>query len=144
MAKTIHVCLSVRGALRQKNFAGFQHDDGRQMTAREAENALFDELAKGHEVIPLTTDPCEGFDYKTGCPGHEVVDDSAGVSSLGGEFPRQQQRVRELLVEYVKLGPVGAFGAIMLRQVLVRADQAAISGNVVAMLRSFEELKECK
>lgn len=41
------------------------------MTPREVKAAFIDELLKGHELIPFG-DPCEGFDYKTGCPGHEI------------------------------------------------------------------------
>ena len=73
--KTVHMSLSVRGALKnmtRKELAGmFTHDDGRRMTADEARDALMDELAKGHEVIPFGPS-CEGFDYSGGgCPGHE-------------------------------------------------------------------------
>ena len=75
--KTVHMCLSVRGALKNMNkhqLAGmFDHDDGRPMTAAEAQDALMDELAKGHEVIPFGK-PCEGFSYIDGCPGHEHAD----------------------------------------------------------------------
>jgi len=38
-------------------------------SVEEFKNSLYDELAKGHEVIPMGE--CEGFDYKTGCPGHD-------------------------------------------------------------------------
>jgi hypothetical protein len=38
-------------------------------SVRELRSALMDEIAQGHEVLP--TGECEGFDYKTGCPGHE-------------------------------------------------------------------------
>lgn len=38
--------------------------------------AMLDLLARGHELIPMNE--CEGFDPKTGCPGHredaEVTD----------------------------------------------------------------------
>lgn len=75
MAKrVIHLSLSVRGALlnwSDQEFKGvFSHPDGRKMTPHEAKNALMDELAKGHEVIPCSNG-CEGFDFKKGCPGHE-------------------------------------------------------------------------
>lgn len=66
------------------------------------------------------------------------------MRSVGEEFPKEQARVRELLTVYKKIGPAGAFGALMLEQALQRADQAAISGDVVAVLRSFQELKECQ
>ena len=65
------------------------------------------------------------------------------MSSLGDEFPKEQSRVRELLGFY-KTIPAGAFGAAMLEQALRRADEAAISGDPVAILRSYEELKGCQ
>lgn len=64
--------------------------------------------------------------------------------SLGEAFPQEQARVRELLEQYIAIGPNGAFGAAMIRQALTRAEQAAINGDVVAMLRSYEELKGCQ
>ena len=66
------------------------------------------------------------------------------MSSVGEEFPKEQARVRELLLQYKAIGPAGTLGAIMIEQALQRADQAAISGDVVAILRSFVELKECQ
>ena len=75
--KTVHMSLSVRGALKnmtRKQLAGlFTHDDGRRMSADEAKDALMEELAKGHEVIPFGP-ACEGFDYSGGgCPGHVIA-----------------------------------------------------------------------
>lgn len=63
-------------------------------------------------------------------------------ASVGELFPKEQARVRELLGVYKSI-PTGGFGAIMLEQVLRRADEAAISGDPVAILRSYEELKGC-
>lgn len=65
------------------------------------------------------------------------------VQSLGEAFPLEQVRVRELLGFYKEI-PTGMFGAVMLEQVLQRADKAAISGDVIAMLKSYEELKGCQ
>ena len=70
-----HCSLTVRGFLSSARYpAGyvglFTHDDGRAMSPEEARNALFDELARGHEVIPFGP-ACEGFDHSGGgCPGH--------------------------------------------------------------------------
>lgn len=74
MTRTIHLCLDIRGALMHRHFKGFQHDDGRPMTSREAQAALMDELAKGRRVLPVC-DPadCPDFDYQTGCPGHPTA-----------------------------------------------------------------------
>lgn len=66
------------------------------------------------------------------------------MSSLGEQYPVEQARVRKLLGSYREIGPAGTFGASMLEQVLQRADQAAMSGNVIAMLRSYEEMKGCQ
>lgn len=66
------------------------------------------------------------------------------MTTLGDEYPKQQARLRELIQLYSDLGPVGAFGKVVIEQVLRRADEAAISGDVVAMLRSFEEMKGCE
>lgn len=63
--------------------------------------------------------------------------------SVEQEFPKEQARVRELLAIY-KTIPTGVFGAAMIEQALRRADEAAISGDVVAILRSYEELKGCQ
>lgn len=65
------------------------------------------------------------------------------MSSVGIEFPKEQARVRELLGIY-KTIPTGMFGAAMIEKVLQRADQAAMSGDPVAILRSYEELKGCE
>jgi hypothetical protein len=34
-------------------------------------NALLNQLAEGHALLPIG-DPCEGWDPKTGCPGHRI------------------------------------------------------------------------
>jgi hypothetical protein len=66
------------------------------------------------------------------------------ATSIGEDFPREQQRCRELIELYKSIGPAGAFGAMMIEQVLQRADRAMASGDVVQILRSYQEMKECK
>ena len=63
--------------------------------------------------------------------------------TVGEDFPNEQKRVRELLKIYRTI-PSGVFGAVMIEQVLSRAEEAAISGDVIAILKSYEELKGCK
>lgn len=62
--------------------------------------------------------------------------------SLATAFPKQQARCRELLAAYHEIGPAGMFGAAVIEDVLQRADVAASEGDVVAMLRSFQEMEE--
>ena len=76
--RTIHMCVSVRGMLQwgaletKRNLRNITKTDGtRYSGVAEFRNELMNELAAGHEFIPLDGDPCEGFDYKKGCPGHE-------------------------------------------------------------------------
>ena len=66
------------------------------------------------------------------------------MNSLGEELPKEKARVREILGYYKEIGPAGAFGAAMIEQALRRADEAVISGDIMAMLRSYQELKEVK
>lgn len=80
--KRIHLCLGVRDFLKTAKFPRdfkhmFKHDDGRSMTPEEARDCLLDELARGHELIPIGT--CDNFDYSAGggCRGHEEQDAEA-------------------------------------------------------------------
>ena len=79
MTKIVHMCISVRGALRNWSPREWKNcvtdpETGRKLTPDEVRDCFFDELAKGHEVIPYG-DACEGFDYSGGgCPGHPAPD----------------------------------------------------------------------
>ncbi len=64
--------------------------------------------------------------------------------TLGEDYPKEQARVRALLIEYESIGPAGAFGKVILNDILKRADEAAISGDLGAMIRSYQEMKGCQ
>lgn len=65
------------------------------------------------------------------------------MSSLGEALPLEQTRVRELKETYLSL-PLGAgrLAAHLMELSLQRAERAAISGDVVEMLRAHEDLQE--
>lgn len=63
------------------------------------------------------------------------------VMSLAEALPLEQARVREVLEAFKSIGPAGMFGAAMIEASLRAADQAASSGDVVAMLRAYQDLK---
>lgn len=63
------------------------------------------------------------------------------MSSLAHDFPIEQARVREVLAVYRSLGVPGFFGATLIEDTLRRADEAAVSGDVIAMLRVYEEMR---
>jgi hypothetical protein len=81
--KTVHMSLSVRGALSwpkslQRNLAlGLHHDDGSVFSVEDLRTYLMDALAAGYEVIPLGD--CPGFDPKKGCPGHSIAKSMGGT-----------------------------------------------------------------
>ena len=62
--------------------------------------------------------------------------------SLAEALPQEQARVREVLGHYKEIGPAGMFGARMIEASLQNADVAVMSGDVVAMLRAYTDLKE--
>lgn len=64
------------------------------------------------------------------------------MTSLAESLPEQQRRVRRLIEVYREVGPAGQFAIAMMEQALSRAEDAAASGDVVAMIRAHEELKE--
>jgi len=72
-SQTFHMSLSVRGALgwpKRMLREMFRTDDGHPLTPDEARDELMSHLSEGHEVLPMGS--CEGFDFRTGCPGHEA------------------------------------------------------------------------
>lgn len=54
------------------------------------------------------------------------------------------ERCSKLIPIYDELGPVGQFGKAMIQQDINNAKTAISSGDVVAMLQSFEALKNCE
>ena len=62
--------------------------------------------------------------------------------SLAESLPKEQARVREVLALYKSIGPAGIIGAAMIEQDLAAADRAAASGDIVAMVRAYETLKQ--
>jgi hypothetical protein len=75
MKTLIHVCIDIRGTIWNRHFDGINHEDGTPMTAREAFNALCDELVKGRRVLPCGE--CDNFDFQKGCLGHQIAEDVA-------------------------------------------------------------------
>lgn len=63
------------------------------------------------------------------------------TETLADALPKEMARVREVLGHYREIGPAGRIGAAFIEQDLRAADQAVMSGDVVAMLRSLETLR---
>lgn len=82
MSTYSHMKMSIKGAIRNRAFRGFTNSEtGRELSPREGEEYLLDCLEKGWKYLPLGD--CPGFDYMTGCPGHEVEDETEEVNRAG-------------------------------------------------------------
>lgn len=71
MGRILHICQSVEGALKfwkTKEWKHVARENG--ISPEEAKEIFWGYLREGKRVIPLG-EPCVGFDYQTGCPGHE-------------------------------------------------------------------------
>lgn len=69
--------------------------------------------------------------------------DSVPTETLADALPREMARVRdELIPAYQSIGPSGLFGLAMLRESLDDAAKAMASGDVIAMVRAYQVLKE--
>lgn len=63
-------------------------------------------------------------------------------NTIGTALPIEMARVRdEVLAEYIGIGPSGAIAASLMRQSLDLAAMAMAEGDVVAMIRAYEDLK---
>ena len=69
---------------------------------------------------------------------------SDSTKTLAEALPAEMARVRVVLGHYREIGPVGMIGASFIERDLQAADRAVMSGDVVAMLRSYESLKQIK
>lgn len=75
---TVHMSQSITGPLRNwkskdwKNATNWiTHKDGSKYTPDELKSVFLEELAKGHECVPIGE--CDNFDYKNGCMGHPTL-----------------------------------------------------------------------
>ena len=60
--------------------------------------------------------------------------------SLAEALPREIERVQELLPLYDAI-PTGIFAATMMRESIKQAHTAMVAGDVVSMIRCYDDLK---
>jgi hypothetical protein len=68
------------------------------------------------------------------------MSDGKKIETLGDALPREMTRVREIIPLYDGV-PMGFLAATMMRQSLDRAQKALAEGDVVEMIRCYEDLK---
>lgn len=66
------------------------------------------------------------------------------IETLGDALPAEIKRCQALLPHYDAIGPVGAFGKAMIQADIDAAIKAMAEGDVVAMLRAYNALKDCE
>ncbi|HZC22395.1 MAG TPA: hypothetical protein VE866_03585 [Candidatus Binatia bacterium] len=92
----IHLSVSVRWLLGMKKSQAKRvmktlRTDGQPIQSLEQyRGILMDELAKGREFLPTSSD-CDNHDWKTGCKGHDV-------DEAGNVTPRIQAQVTPISV----------------------------------------------
>lgn len=70
------------------------------------------------------------------------MSDQKEPRSLGEALPAEMTRVRDVVIPpYIEIGPAGAIALAMMRQSLDNAQRALAAGDVVEMLRCYEDLK---
>lgn len=77
-----HMSQSIRGALWNRAFKHFVHEDGRPMSEREAFEELLNRLQAGEERI--ADSGCDRFDPKLGCLGHPAESQNDKISREAG------------------------------------------------------------
>lgn len=75
MSRIHHMQIDIAGCLRNHTDRQlgrmFHGEDGSTMTGPQVRDWLRLQLAHGKRLLPCA-DNCEGFDFQTGCPGHDV------------------------------------------------------------------------
>ena len=66
------------------------------------------------------------------------------TETLGDALPKEIERCQKLLLTYAEIGPVGNFGAMMIKRDIAFAHRAMLEGDVVEMIHCYNALKECK
>lgn len=69
------------------------------------------------------------------------------MSSVGEDFPKEQARCRSLLEQYAEISKMPgvnvSFAVASIKGVLGRAEQAIASGDILEILKSYEEMRGC-
>lgn len=69
------------------------------------------------------------------------MDTTSKPRNLAEALPVEQARVRKVRDTYCEVGPAGFLGTVIIDRALERAEHAVASGDVIAMIRSYEELR---
>ncbi len=95
--------------------------------------------------LPMKEAPPGPYRYEptTKLPEMRWGEPGTTTTSLADAYPKEQARCRKVLDIYEMLpDEAGRFGAVMIRDMLSRAEKAAAEQDTVAMLRVYVEMQE--
>jgi hypothetical protein len=64
------------------------------------------------------------------------------METLGEDFPKMQAHVQKMRDHARDIGPAGAFYVAVCDDLLKRASEAAMSGDLAAMVAIYQEMRE--
>jgi hypothetical protein len=70
------------------------------------------------------------------------MEENTEIKSLGEALPEEIARVSEIIKMYESIGPPGMFAAAMMKGSIKMAVSALANGDVVAMIRCYQDLKQ--
>ena len=83
-------------------------------------------------------------DFKAWPKGTKEMVEKAEANTLSDKLPDEIMRCCELLAAYREIGPPGAWAAGNQEKEIRATLQAMISGDLVAMIKGYKELKEAQ
>lgn len=66
------------------------------------------------------------------------------MTTVGDDIQVQIKRNQELVQQYIAIGPTGKFGVMMIQRDIDAAVKALAEGDCVAIVRTYEALKNNK
>ena len=71
-----HTSINLEGLLKnygRRKIRIFSDENGNEISDKEARKHIAEQLAKGHKLMCMSGNDCEGFDpFEKGCPGHKI------------------------------------------------------------------------
>jgi len=90
------------------------------------------------------SDPNEPIESSFYDPRQRRTVETTNTQTLADALPQEIQRCQKLLQVYKSIGPVGQFGYVMIQADINEAHKAMMEGDVVAMIRCYQKLKDAE
>lgn len=64
------------------------------------------------------------------------------VQTVGDDYPRQQDRIRECIKHGKEIGPAGEFYVMIATNLLKKSEEAWASGDILLILATYTAMRE--